>query len=444
MTEDGRILSSFISGATEAGELRVGGFTTTVRSIEAAAAFDASRNEFSVEALNFDTDALTGNFIGVVKVFSSPASTLEGVSFSMHSDRAIATLDDYFGAPLSLTDLSASGEYQIEAAALALQSFTANVSGAQIVASASIAGDGAGSPAFKGALDVFGDLDPETLMQLWPVTMAMGARDFVVDRIPTALFSDLEVRADFPAGSIRKGERPPDESLLLTFRARDAEVHYAPGMTPLKGLSGSGRLTGDTFKFLADGARVGDIRLTSGEVDIPRLSPRAQPSFYRFRAEGGVRDIMTVLDQEPLAVLDAAPFEAEQFGGEAVVNVEIMRPNARIVPRRDYKFSGDAEFVDLRIEDFFAEGALTGAVGRVELKPTSMTVTAEGELGDTPIDIAWNQRFFGDGDRAHIQVGGVADSSTGDFFGLPTRKYLRGPIAFSAEVRGDLECAPVR
>jgi len=226
--------------------------------------------------------------------------------------------------------------------------------------------------------------------------------------------------------------------MALRFQAKGATIQYVPGMTPLKGVDGNGALLGNSFKFNTKNGTVGNIRLLSGEVDIPNLRQFRAPTYYRFKARGESDEILSVLDQKPLSLLSSTPLRPNQFAGEAELEVEIMRPNALHVQRREYEYRGGATFDNLSIDAFYGELGLNSSKGKLELRPGSMTIKGQASVGDTPLDIQWDQRFFGSGDRSRMVVAGVANSATGDLVGIPTRKYVRGPVPISAIASGDI------
>ncbi|MHA7871077.1 MAG: hypothetical protein ACX939_01870 [Hyphococcus sp.] len=148
--------------------------------------------------------------------------------------------------------------------------------------------------------------------------------------------------------------------------------------------------------------------------------------------------MLGLLDQEPLRLLSKINLEPRQFAGDASAQIEIMRPNKRDVPANEYRYSGDATFDNMEISGLFGDSSLDAGKGSVRLEPRSMTVTADALLAQAPISLKWRQNFFDEDGPSEFSVSGSIDSSTADLIGVATRQYVRGPIAFNAEAKGEL------
>ena len=158
---------------------------------------------------------------------------------------------------------------------------------------------------------------------------------------------------------------------------------------------------------------------------------------YKFSGQGSARDIMTVLDQPPLNFLKSSRLDPERFSGDARFDIDISRPNRKFVSRSDYAVDGSASFRNVTIGELYRGADFSDGHGTIRLKGRTMNVVADAELGGAPIRLNWTDRFFAEGKGSHFTLSGVADSSTGDFLGVPSRQFLRGPVAFRAEAEGN-------
>ena len=210
-------------------------------------------------------------------------------------------------------------------------------------------------------------------------------------------------------------------------------------MTTMKGVSGKGILRGNSFRFDAENARVGAVRIIEGEVDIPVLAPKGQPAYYRFSAEGDAGAMLAILDEEPLAVLKDSHFKAEQFSGPVRARAEIIRPNLRVAPPDSYQYRGTATFSELQVENIIGDATLTGAKGELDLKTEGMAILGDAFVADAQVEIDWRQSFFGDGDKTKISVSGRASAAAADLLGIPTRQIVQGEVPFTAEAVGGVD-----
>ena len=438
LSSDGALLSSHIDIRAGAGRLSLGDWSTDVAEITASAAFDPKKNEFSVERVKWEGAVGAGALAGVVSLQQAEnASSVDRVEFDLSGENLILDRPGGADAPLAFDALSAKGAYGVAERRLAVDRLVANFLGVELNGAIAVAGEPGKSPGVAADLRIDGVLAPDALLTAWPQLLAAGARDFVATRIPRGEFSDIALRMDLRPGAIGPGGALPDEAMTLSFRADGAEVIYAPGMTPLTGVAGRGALGGNSFSFKADSGKVDRVAVLSGEVDIPILSPKGEPAYFRFRASGDAGDILQILSQEPLAILKETNFVAEQFAGPAIVAAEIERPNLRLAPRDSYRYKGAATFKNLSVENILRDATLEAGEGRLDLTTDQMIIAATANIGDAPIAIDWRQRFSGSGDKTIITASGVADSAMADLLGVPTRQLAQGTAPFKATAKGD-------
>ncbi|MEK7266642.1 MAG: DUF3971 domain-containing protein [Pseudomonadota bacterium] len=437
---DGAVRSSRIDLHAGSGELTLGGWSTAVNSFAAAAAFDPAKNEFSVDEIKWDGDASSGSIAGTISLI--PATEGKGigaVKFTLENAPITINQPAFFEAPWTVDRSAIDGAYDVSNNSLSISELSAEFFGVSLNGGVAYSRTEKLSPAVKADLRLNGSLDPQTLLKFWPKKLVLSARDFVATRMTKGKLSDVSLSMDLPSGAIAADGALPDDALSLKFRADDAQVFYAPEMTPLVGVSGRGLLTGNSFRFDAEKAQVGKVAISKGQVDIPVLSPKGAPAFFRFRAAGDAGELLAILNEDPLKVLSESKFAPEQFSGPVSAQVEIQRPNLRLAPPESYRYKGVATFDALVVDDIIGDASLTGGKGQLDLDTDGMLIKGEARLGDAPLSIEWRQRFFGKGDKTLINVNGVANSATADLFGIPTRQMVQGDIPFSAKAVGGVD-----
>ncbi len=438
LSGDGEVRSASVKGRAHAGSAKLGNFDIAVDAAELDARFNPVGNMFDIERLTVNSDAITGLASGAVSLRQSPADNrLTGLQFAVVAAELILAPAGVFQSRLDVDRISLAGEIDFAGGRVDVQDIDAAFLGVNAKGSMrSVRQAGGARSALKGFVNVEGELDRDELLMAWPLAVADAAREFVDQRIRAATFRNIRFLIDLPAGA--EDKLVGDDALSLTFEAADAEVIYATTMTPLVGVSGRGRLGLNTFRFDADRGWVGNIRLTDGQVDFPVLRPKGENGFYRFHAEGDAGDALALLDQEPLRILKETPVAPDQFAGPFSADIEISRPNRREAAPEEYGYKGTAKFNELAISNAVGDIDISGAHGELTLSSRDMSVKARAQIAATDMSIIWNQRFYGGGDRARIQLEGELNSSTGDFLGMPTRQFLQGPVMIRADLKGDL------
>ncbi len=441
IARSGAVLSSQLKGRAGQGELRIAGAVLAVEFVEIAARFDPVADTVDLEELRFEVEGARARVNGSVAVHladnsMSPAS----FGFALHGDDIVINAPGFFSEPLPIDLVEASGDYDVAARRLELVSLKANLLGAELNGALALARPVAASgapisPEIRASLKVVGALDRDRLLRAWPLQKADGAREFLETRMPRGEATNLALQMDLKAGAIVNGAMP-DEAMSLTFDIADATAIYTIGMTPVTSAYGSARLSGN--KFVVDNARgrVGDIGLSDGEVEFTAIEPPGEPVHYRFTANGAAKSMLGVLNEPPLELLKEAKLDPAKFVGDAVVRADIWHPNLKDTPRETYGYAGKATFEDIVVTEFYAGADITGASGEVDLKSRSMVVTAKAAFADSPFDFEWRQMFYDVDGGSEFRVSGVVNSATGDAIGIPTRKLLRGPVAFTAQASG--------
>lgn len=444
-TAGGDVLSSSFAARIDAGRLNLGGEPRPIEFIEWDTRFDPETNEFALDRFSFDAGGGSGELTGTVGLtFGEDVRNPQSVAFNLEGEALTVNLPGFFAESLTIERAGLTGFYHIPDHRIALNALEVHL--LDVAATGEFAmtfprADGRGvkpSPGVDANIRIDGALDPERLLRLWPLNAGMGARDWVADRLEAATIDNIAASMALAPGAIGPDGEMPDEAMTVTFDARGAKAFYVKEMTPLTEGAGSGVLRGNSFKLNVAAARVGDIAISEGEVEFPQFIPKWQPTYFRFKAAGRSDAILGVLDQAPLRILSKIDLSPEQFRGDAVARVEIMRPNKSEVAQEEYRYSGKATFENMIVRGLTGDIDLTNAKGDVTLKPRSVTINAEAQLADAPVDIVWIQNFYEQDGPSTIRAAGRIDSTTGDLFGVASRQFVHGPVDVSATATGDI------
>ena len=445
LASNGDVRASAFNARIGEGLLTIAGADAPIRFVEWETGFDPEGNRFTIDRFAYDVAGNSGTATGTVALeFGDDIRDPQRVLFDINAKDLVVTLPGRLPAPLPVNAARADGDYDITTRTISLDALTMQlldivVEGAfSFMAPREDENGKTPSPGVVASLTVDGALDPPRLLRVWPLGVAMGARDWIEERLETATINNIEAAMDLKAGAVNEDGLVPDEAMIVTFDVAGAKAYYVEKMTPLTNASGSGVLRGNSFVLTADRAQVGDVAISKGEIEFPVFIPKWQPTFIRFTAAGRSEDILGVLDEEPLFLLSKTNLSPDQFRGEASTRVEIMRPNKRHVDPEEYEYRGEASFNGMTIDGFAGDVALTGSKGTVSLKPRSLTVKAEALLTDAPIDVVWKKNFFEQDGPSEISIAGVVDAGVGDAFGLSLRQYLRGPINVNARATGEI------
>lgn len=445
LTSGGDVLSSSFTGRLENGFLRTGAKPTPFQFIEWETLFDPKENAFTIERFAFDINGASGVVSGEAALqFGKDVRDPKALSFRLESSEMTLNLPGFFAEALPVDSIALAGAYEVEPQRLTLSAIDASLLDVRLAGDFSMAtakpdkNGAAPSREIFSTVKVEGALDPERLLKLWPLGPARGVRDWVNERLETATIENIEAKIDLPFGAVEPGKGLPEDGLTIEFDVSGAKAFYVPQMTPLTGASGHGIVKGNSFFLSVDRGRIGKIAVSDGEVDFPAFTPQWQPTYYRFSAVGASEEMLTVLNQEPLRLLSKINLSPEQFRGDAKARFEIMRPNKRDVASDEYRYSGKATFENMLISGVAGDVDLVGGKGDVDLKPRSVTISADASVSDAPVRFVWRQNFFKEDGPSQFDIEGTVDASTADLFGVSSRQYLRGPVDLKARAIGTI------
>lgn len=446
LTRDGNVRSSEFRAKIGAGVLKVANAYAPINFIEWETGFDPDANRFTIDRFVYDVAGNKGDVEGVVGLeFGDNLRDPQRIGFNLDATDVLVAIPGRLPSPLPASSATFAGHYDIGARRLDLSEFSLELLDVEIAGAFSFAsprGDDGGyraSPGVTADIAVDGALDPQRLLRIWPLGVAMGARDWIETRMETARISNIKAVMALSPGAVNADGLMPDEALDVSFDVTGGKAFYSLQMTPITGAAGSGVLRGNSFLLNVDTARVGEVEISEGSIDIPVFIPKWEPTYYRFLASGRSQAILGVLDEAPLSLLSKTNLSPDQFVGDAQARVEIMRPNKRDVAPDEYEYRGEATFENMTISGFGADDSeLVDGVGTVSLKPRSVTVEGDASFAQTPLNLVWKKNFFADDGPSALTLSGALDASIGDFFGLSLRNLFGGTVDATARMVGEI------
>lgn len=431
----GEIQSSRIDMTMIDGDLRLGDTAIPISQVILKADYLPERRTFSIDELDYSISGNEGNLRGFVSlgaVEEGAGLEPETVEFNLAAQNLVIDLPGITAEPLSISESDFAGRYDVPGLHLVFDELTASYFGETIDGSLQILlpQEEAQSTGVIADASITGTLSPQEVLRGWPLILAPDARLWIEEQLPSARISKIDFVMDMPRGAIREATALDEEMMTLSFAFDRATAYYVPGMTPITDARGSGTLKGNSFYLSTDTARIGAVNVPKGEVDIPAFMPKGAPAYFRATLDGGLQDILSIIDEEPLRFLEQAGFSPDRFAGQATFDFELMRPQLTFVPEEDYEFSGTGAFTDVFIEDIVGTYDVERADGTLELDEEGMRVAGEATLIGLPVDYVWT-RTFEELPDINLVATGVLDSQSADDLGISLRQYLRGQVSYS-------------
>ncbi|WP_203294531.1 DUF3971 domain-containing protein [Maricaulis parjimensis] len=442
-TRDSGIRNASLTLDVGEGSILTDGETRLMRGARFSAGFDPVSSVLTVHEGVVDSDLMQVSLTGQVTDLGGYVGALPMRGhFQLEVGEGFVDIGPVFEVNPQWESLVAEGDLRLDEFAADLTRLTVDISGitAELTGSTRLEERPSGLwlPHLRLNGPILGDVPPETVLAYWPVELADSAREWVAERILGGRFYNAQFDLDLLPEDI-ENEFMENERLTLSFDFENAHVLYISTMSPLEEATGRAVLRGNAFEVALSSGRIGNIRLTEGFVDIPRLNPKGAVARYGGLAHGPAADILGLIDEEPLFLVSNYGIDPASVGGEGEMRFEIRRAMLTDVPPEEIPF-----FVDGAIEN--ASLDIPGlpyslSEGSVEISASQGGLEARGTavLMDTPVAIRWHEQFgLPEGEPStRIELDANVSARTLDAFNIPVRRWFDGPVMVTASAVSD-------
>ncbi|TGY89595.1 hypothetical protein E5163_00150 [Marinicauda algicola] len=409
---------------------------------EASLAYDTQAARIDVSALRLQSELLQLDLSGAITDLAGYQDALPSrARYELVSGPGRLDLAGVFPEPLRWEAVTAQGDLDRESVRIGFDRLDIELDIAEAAFTGAVSFEIINDrllPNLRLEGPIRGNIGKEDVLRFWPVDFALGARDWIRDSVLGGRLSDAQLFMDVPAEGLAR-KFIEDEALSLSFHFHDADVRYVSTMTPLRGLSGTGELLGNSLVLDGTGGRIGDLIADTIFVRAPQLNPKGAMARFGGTGRGQAADLIALLDEEPLGFATDYGIDPASFEGEGSIRFEIGRPMLRDVPVEDVEFDIGAEFTGVAGPAGVGDLRFTDGTVLIEADAARLVGTGVAELAGARADIRWEEDFnAGEGaDSTLISVSARADPGTLDRLGLPVRRFLDGPADIDARLSGN-------
>lgn len=434
-----------------AGTIRLGEQTIGFEGARLHLGYDPELGEISLNEGTLASEALTTGFSGRVyemRGFTDALPRRWRYEIALTDGRS--DIPGVFDAPPEWQRIALSGSADAEALTTDFDSFElelgnidANLSGGLALREVE---SGVWLPDIRLEGPIGGRIGPREVLAYWPVALADGARVWVDEHVISGQLRNAQLDLNVNAEALAQGMLP-NESLSLTFDFANAAFHYITTMTPMTNASGSAVLYGNAFDLTLTEGRIGDMVMTEGFVDIPRLNPKGAVARFGGAGRAEASDVLALIDEEPLHIPSDYGLDPASVSGQGTVRFEIRRPMLSEVPVEDVIFDIEADFENISMPTGVGNTALSGGTLRLTANNTTLFAEGDANIGASPAHIVWTEDLTMEAGEpsTRVQLTSTLDSRSFDDFGLPLRRFVNGPVAVVAETIGiGLEFTEIR
>jgi hypothetical protein len=414
LSPEGRVGSARISAAFGPGHLPAIGAEAPVRfeALEITAGLDVEAGRLAVERLVFRSHLGNVSASGTIEPLlrgGEPA----GATVVLALEEALLPIGAPVGdaAPVlvrfdggSLVARLGAEPFRLDVAEFFLHRGALTISAAGWLTARS------GRESYLGVEGRIRNLSVSDLKTLWPPAAAPGALRWVRTHLETG---QIETATFSVAGPLA------DPAFALDFAFRDTVARPLPPLPPITG-DGRGSVTRDGFVLmLAEGGFVmpgdagGRVALDGSVFRIDAFDTDPVAGRISLLGEGPAAAMLSVIDSEPLVLLDALPLSPGAVGGAARVAVDLTVPLLRDLRLEEVEVSARATLTDTTLSLAALRPGLTLTADRLGLEADTarLRLQGAGRAGSMTVDIDWREEFSPqDGaSRSRLSLTGAVD-----------------------------------
>lgn len=272
-------------------------------------------------------------------------------------------------------------------------------------------------------------------LNYWPATLGSGAHDWIRDSITTGRAGPIVIEVHIPAGAL-DAPALPESALDISFPFDNVTGTYIPGLAPATEVSGTGRMTGDTFTADIASGKIGNIKISNGKGIISAIAAPVALGTFTVHVDGEMPDIMTLIDMKPLGYPTRFGIAPADSKGTASVDVMTTVPMLRDVSVDDIKVDVKGHVASFEISlgktTRIANGDITFEVDNDHLQAAGNAVYANQN-----VVLDWNEDFKTTDDiTTKLNAKAIIDQEGRTALGVDLGDTITGPVGVTAVLNG--------
>jgi len=272
------------------------------------------------------------------------------------------------------------------------------------------------------------------LLTYWPVSVAGGARGWIDTNIFAGDIGPLDAQVNFAPGMMDQ-DILPEESVKLTFGMKNLEGNYVKGLTHATQVMGDAILTGDTFRANFTSGRIGPLTVGRGTALIPNLHLTGTVGQFGVHVDGGMPDIMTLIDMKPLGYATRFGIDPKQTGGTAGADLAFQVPMLADLPVDAVGISVKAQVNQFAVT--LGKLRLSDGAVNFEIDNTHLHQVGVVNLADTRLNVDWTEDFkTTDNVTTRLAVKGNMTEAARAILNINLQRFFRGPVPITADMTG--------
>lgn len=372
------------------------GFTLVYRAAEghfhAVWSFDHLNPEIlgefvrQLRAFNFISSPLTGT---IALTFNDALEMFDG-RMNLNLDAGALNLPDIYQAPLPFKGGQMVVSYDGSKRKWIVEPVRLDLEKAVMKGSANI--DVAQNPRVVSMFLSLENLSVEALADYWPLQAATHARNWVTANIHGGTVDGVraELRLAVPEGDVASTHV---RDVAADFSLRDAALTFWPPMPDIEKVSAKARITEKDFDVKITTGEVGAIKLNPSHLLITGLSEDKQVMSLEANLQGPTKDLLTILDREPLGYAKKMHIKPDDVSGEMEGTLTMSFPLLKDLSFDQMEINTAAKVTKTGIRKVADLVEVRDGEAAITVDKNMLTFEGRAVLNGLPSTVKWEERF---------------------------------------------------
>lgn len=370
---------------------------------------------------------------GRIDIAITDQGQFDTVDFDVRGKVGALDLAPVFAAPSRVGAMAAQGSLDIANRAILFNELVLERGAARAeVVGLILAEEDGPRVTLNGRIEGF---TPTQIDEYWPTAFAPPVHAWFADSIKEGVVTAGTVRLNVGPDQLRGGGLPA-EAVEARLTVSGVTARYFGDMPPITAGEGSLRLTGDSVDLELSSGRLGDLVLQEGSIQMIESAPKTWDATLEFVASGENREVLRVIDTEPLRLTERFGMTPDSVRGVSATRLRIGFPVRRDLTLDDLSFAAASNIRDAEVDDAFGDVDLSQ--GNVTLEVTKAGMQADGmvALNGVPFGVIWRETFQPDnGTTTRIHLSGQLDDAARAALGVPATEFLVGEVGAEIDIR---------
>ncbi|WP_191253134.1 YhdP family protein [Kordiimonas sediminis] len=438
-------------------DARIGGEPIQISTYGATSLEDKILNViFWIHDINLAHIHEAANLPEMVKIFNIPASFEINASLSSTAGLTKADIkadigEGFLDDPLMFPELAPvkyaalEGTFDPQAEVFTIDEFEAST-GTRLVSGGGMLywSDDISKPGVQFTIET-PEASLDEILRYWPAKYhpdgsQRGGRAWVSQNMISgtgrnAVFSlniDPKGQGGFEGGS----------KLRLDFGFDDIKTNYLKEMTPIINAQGSGVLTEHTLDIKINTATIDGLPVTNSRVLLEDIDKGIDATgTFTINLEGPVRQILNIIDTDPVNISQKIALDLDRIGGNASVEAEIHVPLRPDLPTEDVLYTVSADIDNAFVRDILNGDGISDGDLSLGLDPDILTIGGTAMLNGVSVDMHWIEDFKTgrddpDADTTLLITHATASADSLKALQIDITKFVEGPVTGNATFTG--------